>query len=136
MPKKKRTQLKPVARGFATTSVPKKVLPDPIVDTSPATSTSIQSAPEDPTDTVKGLGTTTTTTASNEEFDPDLVDEQSIQNLIDKYQEKTEKEIARYYPRPHAVVHIHVLIAFSTPRQNDQGNTFFLGLKDFINELF
>ena len=96
MPKKKRTQLKPVARGFATTSVPKKVLPDPIVDTNPATSSSIQSTPEDPTDTVKGLGTTTTITASNEEFDPDLVDEQSIQNLIDKFQEKTEKEIVRY----------------------------------------
>lgn len=97
MPKKKRTQLKPVARGFATTSVPKKVLPDPIVDTSPATSSSIQSVPEDPTDTVKGVDTTMTT-ASNEEFDPDLVDEQSIQNLIDKFQEKTEKEIVRYHP--------------------------------------
>lgn len=99
MPKKKRTQLKPVARGFATTSVPKKVLPDSIVDTCPATPSSIQSAPEDQsTDAVKGLGTTTTTTAANEEFDPDLVDEQSIQNLIDKFQEKTEKEIIRYYP--------------------------------------
>ena len=96
MPKKKRTQLKPVARGFATTSVPKKVLPDPIMDTSPATSSSIQSIPEDPTDTVKGLGTTTT--SSNEEFDPDSVDEQSIQNLIDKFQERTEKEIVRYHP--------------------------------------
>ena len=111
MPKKKRTQLKPVARGFATTSVPKKV-PDPIVDTSPATSSSIQSAPEDPTDTVKGLGTTTITTASNEEFDPDLVDEQSIQNLIDKFQEKTEKEIVRYHPIHQRAVHIHVLIVF------------------------
>jgi ATP-dependent RNA helicase DHX29 len=98
MPKKKRTQLKPVARGFATTSVPKKVLPDPVVDNSPATSSSIQSAPENPTDAVKGLGTTTTTTTSNEEFDPDLVDEQSIQNLIDKFQERTEKEIVRYHP--------------------------------------
>jgi ATP-dependent RNA helicase DHX29 len=97
MPKKKRTQLKPVARGFATTSVPKKVLPDPILDTCPTTSSSIQSTPEDqPTDTVKGP--TTTTVASNEEFDPDLVDEQSIQNLIDKFQEKTEKEIVRYHP--------------------------------------
>ena len=109
MPKKKRTQLKPVARGFATTSVPKKVLPDPIVDASPATSSSIQSAPEDPTDTVKGVGTTTTTTTtSNEEFDPDLVDEQSIQNLIDKFQERTEKEIVRYHPIYQRVVHIHV----------------------------
>ena len=95
MPKKKRTQLKPVARGFATTSVPKKVLPDPIVDTGSATSSSIESAPENPADTVKGLGTATITT-SNEEFDPDLVDEQSIQNLIDRFQERTEKEIIRY----------------------------------------
>lgn len=131
MPKKKKTQLKPVARGFATTSVPKKVLPDAILDTCPATSSSIQSAPEDqPTDTVKGLGTTTTT-ASNEEFDPDLVDEQSIQNLIDKFQEKTEKEIVRYHPIRLCIVHIHVLIAFSTPQQNDQGDAFLLGLGRF-----
>ena len=114
MPKKKKTQLKPVARGFATTSVPKKVLPDPIMDTCLATSSSLQSAPEDqPVDTVKGLGTTATT-ASNEEFDPDLVDEQSIQNLIDKFQEKTEKEIVRYHTSHLHVAHIHVLIAFST----------------------
>ena len=118
MPKKKRTQLKPVARGFATTSVPKKVLPEPIVDTCPETSSSIQSAPEDQSvDTIKGLGTTTSTTAANEEFDPDLVDEQSIQNLIDKFQEKTEKEIVRYHSSHLHVVHIHVLIiVFSTPQ--------------------
>lgn len=123
MPKKKRTQLKPVARGFATTSVPKKVLPDPILDNCPATSSFIQSTPEDqPTDTVK---VPTTTVASNEEFDPDLVDEQSIQNLIDKFQEKTEKEIVRYHPNHQRVAHIHVLIAFSTIQQNDQGNAFF-----------
>lgn len=94
MPKKKKTQLKPVARGFATTSVPKKVLPEPILDTCPTTSSSNQSTPEDqPTDIVKGQGTTTT--ISSEEFDPEMVDEQSIQNLIDKFQEKTEKEIVR-----------------------------------------
>ena len=131
MPKKKKTQLKPVARGFATTSVPKKVLPDPILDTCPATSTSIQSASEDqPADTDKGLGTTTA--ASNEEFDPDLVDEQSIQNLIDKLQEKTEKEIVRYHPSHLRVVHIHVLIVFSMPQQNDQGNAFLLGLGNLL----
>ena len=107
MPKKKKSQLKPVARGFATTSVPKKVLPDPIPDTCSATSSSIQSAPEEqPTDTVKDLGTTTT--APNEEFDPDLVDEQSIQNLIDKFQERTEKEIVRYHPSHLRVVHIYM----------------------------
>lgn len=96
MPKKKKTQLKPVARGFATTSVPKKVLQDPVLDTCPTPSSSVQSSKEDqPTDTVKGSGATAT---SNEEFEPDLVEEQSIQNLIDKLQEKTEKEIARYHP--------------------------------------
>lgn len=95
MPKKKKTQLKPVARGFATTSVPKKIPQDPILDTCPTTSSSIEPSTEDQSiDTVKGLGTATI--ASNEEFDPDLVDEQSLQNLIDKFQEKTEKEIVRY----------------------------------------
>lgn len=100
MPKKKKTQLKPVARGFATTSVPKKVLPEPILDISPATSSSNQCALEDqPAETVKGQGTTTSSSVSHDDFDPDMVDEQSIQNLIDKFQEKTEKEIVRYYPK-------------------------------------
>lgn len=99
MPKKKKTQLKPVARGFATTSVPKKVQ-DPIPDDDcPTTSTLIESSTENQSiDTIKGIGTAPTTT-SNEEFDPDLVDEQSIQNLVDKFQEKTEKEIIRYHSK-------------------------------------
>lgn len=115
MPKKKKTQLKPVDRGFATTSVPKKVLPEPILDTCPPTSSSNQSAPENqPTDTVKGAATATTA-VPNEEFDPDLVDEQSIQNLIDKFQEKTEKEIVRYKPKDLRVVHVRVLMVFFNP---------------------
>lgn len=111
MPKKKRTQLKPVDRGFATISVPKKVLQDPILDTnSPTTSSLIQSSVEDqPTDTITGKGLGTTATTSNEEFDPDLVDEQSLQNLVDKFQEKTEKEIVRYHPK-HVLSIVHVLI--------------------------
>lgn len=95
MAKKKKSQLKPVARGFATTSVPKKVveneqnIDDAITDTTaeeaptsdalhPSTATRVQSdAPQD------------------HSFDPDKVEEQSLQNLVDKYQEKTEKETLR-----------------------------------------
>ncbi|KAG1757436.1 P-loop containing nucleoside triphosphate hydrolase protein [Suillus lakei] len=95
MAKKKKSQLKPVARGFATTSVPKKVVEneqntgDTIADTTveePQTSdashpsTVAQVQPDTPQD---------------HSFDPDKVEEQSLQNLVDKYQEKTEKETLR-----------------------------------------
>lgn len=93
MAKKKKTQLKPVARGFATTSQPKKVVPPPeepeaipeanVVDTEPAATDSAGATtpvvPQDPVD----------------EFDPEKVEEQSLQNLVDKLQEKTEKDIVR-----------------------------------------
>ena len=89
-PKKKKTQLKPVARGFATTSVPKKVAPAeeerlPIAD-SPAgttskptaTSKSQQPGPADATSTVKAV-------------DPER---QASQLFLEKYQERVEKDIA------------------------------------------
>jgi len=93
MAKKKKSQLKPVARGFATTSVPKKMVEneqepdDAIANPTPeetndpshsSTVTQVQSdAPKD------------------HSFDLDKVEEQSLQNLVDKYQEKTEKETLR-----------------------------------------
>jgi ATP-dependent RNA helicase DHX29 len=92
-PKKKKTQLKPVARGFATTSVPKKVVPvveDPL--------------PEVPTDTgdtssaaqhAAGPKESTADGGTVEEFSLEKVEEQALQNIVDKLQEKTEKEINR-----------------------------------------
>ena len=89
-PKKKKTQLKPVARGFATTSVPKKVVevPKEPEDTLPSES------PVSFTDQPNG------TDASSQTSNPGdctvLSDEdQSLQSLIDKFQDKVEKEIVR-----------------------------------------
>jgi ATP-dependent RNA helicase DHX29 len=90
MAKKKKTALKPVARGFATTSVPKKVEPQDepepestsLVDEVTATSNEAQAQ-----DT--GTGSALPGTAS---LTPE---DQLLQDLVDKLQEKTEKEIVR-----------------------------------------
>lgn len=94
MAKKKKTQLKPVARGFATTSVPKKVVPVeeepvlvPIADASKAEETNGSHIESD--------GKNVTVPPSNDEFDLDKVEEQSLQNLVDKLQDKVEKEVVR-----------------------------------------
>ncbi|KDQ63609.1 hypothetical protein JAAARDRAFT_119632 [Jaapia argillacea MUCL 33604] len=90
MAKKKKTQLKPVVRGFATTSVPKKVVQsveepteaEPLADDGGLDGGETKKDQEDARHQV-------------DEFDPDKADEQSLQNLVDKFQEKTEKEIVR-----------------------------------------
>ena len=90
-PKKKKTQLKPVARGFATTSVPKKVVevpkeaetPDPKDTPSSHDENAGESANEHPT------GTPTTDVNTLSEAD------QVLQTFIDKFQDKVEKEIVR-----------------------------------------
>lgn len=92
MAKKKKTQLKPVARGFATTSLPKKVVP--VVDDEPDSS----SLGGDGAQAVLGEVKPSDTNAAvqNDEFDVDKLEEQSLQNLVDKLQEKTEKDIIRF----------------------------------------
>ncbi|KAF9068099.1 P-loop containing nucleoside triphosphate hydrolase protein [Rhodocollybia butyracea] len=95
MAKKKKTQLKPVARGFATTSVPKKVLEPEIEETSSSAASADERKAEEVLVAQNGNGHKTSEQTVQDEFDPDKVEEQSLQNLVDKYQEKTEKEIAR-----------------------------------------
>lgn len=94
MAKKKKTQVKTVVRGFATTSVPKKVEkvvePEEVAD-SPSTQELPLEQPES-LDPVKKGGAEEEPT---DEFDPEKVEEQSLQNLVDKLQEKTEREIVR-----------------------------------------
>ena len=93
MPKKKKSALKPVVRGFATTSIPKKVVEEatPEKDEDPIITGSSSVEPDTvettvPIDTTDNLG----------DFDIDkAAEEQSLQNLVDKFQEKTEKEILR-----------------------------------------
>lgn len=94
-PKKKKTQLKPVARGFATTSQPKKVVQEALPEPT-AESTTVPASGEPTTPNGKDRNQMTSNTNSNlAEFDPELVEEQSLQNLVDKLQEKTEREISR-----------------------------------------
>jgi len=86
MAKKKKTQLKPVARGFATTSVPKKAV--------------------EPTDSATNSDNAeeiyTPESQSNNPADaPSVVGqgldeaEQVLQKIIEKYQDRTEREIGR-----------------------------------------
>ncbi|KAG1716543.1 hypothetical protein ID866_595 [Astraeus odoratus] len=105
MPKKKKTQLRPVARGFTTTSIPKKIGQ---LDEDESTTGDIQ----DPTARPPGYSTESTTQSSRalleeqtsppfgQEATPDKsnvrkAEEQSLQALMDKYQEKTEKDISK-----------------------------------------
>lgn len=101
MGKKKKSQLKPVGslpqpsffsvaltlldRGFATTSVPKKLVPVP--------------EPE-PVPPASDAGPSTTDLAPNVHenaiAEQDKAEEQLLQDLVEKHQEKTEREIIRY----------------------------------------
>jgi ATP-dependent RNA helicase DHX29 len=92
MAKKKKTQLKPVARGFATTSVPKKATQtEEEIEVGVVTGTEEEGTKTEndrkPDNVVSVL--------QNEEFDLDKVEEQSLQNLVDRLQEKTEREVSR-----------------------------------------
>jgi hypothetical protein len=94
MAKKKKTQLKPVARGFATISVPKKVVQtegEPEVES--ATGSTEEELPK--ADNIQNNRSNVTTQATSDEFELEKVEEQSLQNLVDKLQDKTEKEVSR-----------------------------------------
>ncbi|KAL6302192.1 P-loop containing nucleoside triphosphate hydrolase protein [Sparassis latifolia] len=94
MAKKKKTQLKAVARGFATTSVPKKVVL-PAEEDGVDISETIDAAP-----IVKDAIRTTPVggelaQAPTDDYDLDKHEEESLQLLVDKLQDKTEKDIVR-----------------------------------------
>lgn len=95
MAKKKKTQLKPVARGFATKSVPKKIVADE-EDTGLSGSVT-GSIEEDAPGADDGTATHTIVAADTgpDEFDPEKVEEQSLQNLVDRLQSTTEKDVVR-----------------------------------------
>ncbi|KDQ19932.1 hypothetical protein BOTBODRAFT_125441 [Botryobasidium botryosum FD-172 SS1] len=106
MAKKKKLSLKPVARGFATTSQPKKVAPvaeEPELE-SDATGTSGPGGPAGGparvaaltlSDAMSASASGPVITAAENEFDPVKVEEQMLQNIVDKLQDKTEREINR-----------------------------------------
>lgn len=86
MAKKKKTQLKPVARPFATASVPKKV--DPV----PEEVQEVQEEPPILDNNVDGKGDVAVV---SDEVKALMEEEQVLQGLVDKLQDKTEKEINR-----------------------------------------
>lgn len=81
MAKKKKTQLKPVVRGFATTSVPRKATAEEV---SAADGQTHQAA--DVQEDKEGDDT----------VDKKDAEETLLQSYVDKLQERTEKEISRY----------------------------------------
>ena len=95
MAKKKKTQLKPVARGFSTTSVPKKTVSEPILADTPPSSVGDDSPDESTSPPTNEPPTVPQPLADKDGFDPDDAEVQSLQNIVDKYQEKVEKDIRR-----------------------------------------
>lgn len=99
MAKKKKTQLKPVARGFATQSVPKKTIDakseDPDTEASVTPAEDIVTTPEASASLTSGQTSTLHPLVGQDQFDPEQAEQQSLQNLVDKFQERTEKEIVR-----------------------------------------
>jgi ATP-dependent RNA helicase DHX29 len=91
---KKKTHLKPVARGFATTSIPKKVAPveDDVEGSASANGSLEETVPKADNSPTPS---TVPTQAQSDEFDPGKVEEQSLQNLVDRLQSTTEKDIVR-----------------------------------------
>ena len=88
MAKKKKTQLKSVARGFATTSVPKKVQQGGQLDNF--------------TDVIETLPAMEKSFGNEKEVTEILTgnldhDKQQLQLLVDRFQEKTDKEIIRTF---------------------------------------
>ena len=88
-PKKKKTQLKPVARGFATTSVPKKVVEVPKEPDPPEAQNAPAAADGQPGAPAGGP-------AKAADASPVLSEEERVlQGFIDRFQDKVEKEIVR-----------------------------------------
>lgn len=102
MAKKKKSQLKPVARGFATTSVPKKPtateeeLAPQFGDMSHKSTQGMNGDSSGKVDVID-FNTEVMSSAPFEgsECNVEKTEGQSLQNLVDKYQEKTEKDITR-----------------------------------------
>ncbi|PPQ72027.1 hypothetical protein CVT24_008079 [Panaeolus cyanescens] len=87
-PKKKKTQLKPVARGFATVSVPKKFIQEPIPQPAPIETAEPVQKNADFENGPKGE-------SSKQASLPITSEEQLAAGLVNRLQEKVEKETIR-----------------------------------------
>lgn len=84
---KKKKGLKPVARGFATVSVPKKPVPSEQLDDA-------VEGPGDAFDT-QSSNTPTAPSVTPPEPNPEVLEESALQAIVEKLQDKTEKDIVR-----------------------------------------
>lgn len=100
---KKKTQLKPVARGFATTSLPKKTIPTPEVLFDQTMPDLLKSSPDARSAIASEDGDASPDVVANKDANHNNVEEQYLQGLVDKLQEKTEKEILRYSVVPYMI---------------------------------
>lgn len=98
MAKKKKTQLKPVARPIATASVPKKVVPaddipeEDAAEAVPEGTPGIDGVNSQPS---KEAGSTAAPEPESEEVKALKAEEKELQGIVEKLQDKTEKEINR-----------------------------------------
>ena len=96
MAKKRKTQLNPVARGFATTSQPsKKALAEAQEAAAIAEREAAAASTSGPTpDQTASVAPTNdpSTVAGSKELD---FEEQTLQDMADRWQDKTDREIAR-----------------------------------------
>jgi len=92
MPKKKKTQLKPIARGFAVTSIPKKVVSPEQPSQDDGSSAKGGSASGDVPHTPRNQNHEP---VEDEALARQKAEERSLQDLVEKLQERTEKEIVR-----------------------------------------
>jgi hypothetical protein len=90
MPKKKKTQLKPVARGFAVTSIPKKAPPEPPPPSQQDSDANGESASSEVPHSAQ-----THEPVEDEALILQNAEERSLQDLVVKLQERVEKEIVR-----------------------------------------
>lgn len=93
MAKKKKTALKPVARGFATTSQPKKVVPEAVSEEPPA----IDDPAQDQNDThTKDNKPQDGQTGEGVDWEDDSKLEEGIyQGYVERLQEKGDREVAK-----------------------------------------
>jgi hypothetical protein len=96
MAKKKKTQLKPVARGFATTSQPSKraIAEAQEAATIAQSETTVASTSETTPDQTSSVTPTGESSAITESKTLDF-EEQTWQDMVDRWQNKTDREIAR-----------------------------------------
>jgi len=89
MPKRKKTQQKPVHRGFAVTSIPKKAPPEPTTPQDDSDAKVEHASAED------SHTAPTHKLVEDETLNRQNAEERSLQELVDRLQERTEKEIVR-----------------------------------------